>query len=106
WSFLLPCRCSVKWLMRCVRSAICTSAEPVSFSCSLNESIVFVLASIFVNSSRKYRSVNLNLFNNAVKHFHQAFFMIMPDHSHAANRHPVGDEVTSLKSFLRNRRIP
>src|SRR5580704_9150289 len=71
WSFLLVCKCSVKWLMRCVSNATCTSAEPVSLACVLNDSIVFVFASIVnLNQLEWWIVVGLNL---RVKNFNRRF---------------------------------
>src|SRR5829696_7134608 len=48
WSFLCDLRCPVRWLMRSVRIAICTSGEPVSVSWRRYSPIVAALSGIAV----------------------------------------------------------
>src|SRR5438552_1118403 len=48
WSFMFFCKCSVSLLMRSVNSAICTSAEPVSFSWRRKSCTIFDFGSSLV----------------------------------------------------------
>src|SRR6516225_6313513 len=48
WSFLWVRKCSVSPVMRSVKSAICTSGEPVSFGSRRYESMISVLRSLVI----------------------------------------------------------